>query len=464
MGFVLSILYLVIYYLTPAYLLGPLADLHVQVILAALVFLVSVPALFRSFLLRNPQSLALIGLAFAVALSVAFGQRWVGGGVRAFLNFIPNGLAYFLICLHFNSKKKLQILVLALLTVCLIVITLGYRDLRRGVAADNPPPGVGLGLPQEAGATASPYIIRQQNDSGQWTYRIEGLGEINDPNDFGQLIVCVIPLTFIFWRPRKLATNILFVILPICVLVFGVFLTHSRGALLAMTAIGIVSGRRRIGTIPAVLLAGVLFTTAMAFQFTGGRDISASSGEDRTDLWGESLQLMKTHPLFGVGYGSLPDYLGHTAHNTIAVCAAETGIFGLFFWSLFLFPTFRDTLWVASPSHVNEGEPIPLDTGPLPHSANTIETIDKTEINRLGGLLILSFTGFLVAGWFLSRAFVLTLFLIGGIAEAVYQMALQRGMIAPRLPLGPMALRSLGMAVSLVLVLYTMLRVLHFTQ
>ena len=117
-----------------------------------------------------------------------------------------------------------------------------------------------------------------RNDAGEWFYRLRGLGEINDPNDFGQLIVCVIPLMFIFWRAKKMLRNIAFVILPVCVLLFGVFLTHSRGALLALMAVAVVAARRRIGTLPALLLAGGLFVAAMALHFTGGREISAECG------------------------------------------------------------------------------------------------------------------------------------------------------------------------------------------
>jgi hypothetical protein len=50
-------------------------------------------------------------------------------------------------------------------------------------------------------------------------------------------------------------------------------------------------------------------------------------------------------------------------------------------------------------------------------------------------LLVLSLTGFLVAGWFLSRAYVMTFFLLGGMVEVVYEMALRRGMITSRLSL-----------------------------
>ncbi len=40
---------------------------------------------------------------------------------------------------------------------------------------------------------------------------------------------------------------------------------------------------------------------------------------------------------------------------------------------------------------------------------------DEAEITKFARLLVLSFTGFLVTGWFLSRAYILTLFLLGGL-------------------------------------------------
>jgi O-antigen ligase len=212
-----------------------------------------------------------------------------------------------------------------------------------------------------------------------------------------------------------------------------------------------------------VLLAGGLFAGAMAVNFTGGRDISAGSGSDRTALWGASLQLLKAHPFFGVGFGGLPSYLGLTAHNSVAVCAAELGSVGLYFWSLFLLPTMRAALEIASPTAVSEGEPIVAEEK-LYYAAWKIEPVDKAEINSLGRLVLLALTGFLTAGWFLSRAFVVTLFLLGGMAEVVYEMALQRGMIAPRLRL-KRALPYAGiLAIALILLMYVMLRTLNLVR
>jgi hypothetical protein len=73
----------------------------------------------------------------------------------------------------------------------------------------------------------------------------------------------------------------------------------------------------------------------------------------------------------------------------------------------------------------------------------------------------LSLTGFLVAGLFLSRAYVLTLFLLGGIAEVVFEMGFRRGMIVSRLRLPRVALHSGGLTIALVLLMYIMIRVLN---
>jgi hypothetical protein len=465
MGFVLSVLYFVTYYLTPATLFGPLEVYRIELILAVLLLLVSVPALMESFVLKTPQSLAMVGLMLAVILSVLIAVHWAGGALTAFLEFIPNAFAFFMVCLHCNSKKKLQALVLMLLFVCLFVIAHGVIDLRHGGSASGPAVSAATGeIDFDLWNMQYPYLLLQADGGGGWIYRIRGLGQINDPNDFGQLIVCLIPLMFIFWRTKNAFRNLLLVIFPVGLLLWGVFLTHSRGALVALMAMAIVAARRRIGSLPALLIGGGLFVAAMALNFTGGRAISASSGEDRTALWGESLQLLKSHPLFGVGFGQLADYLGHTAHNSVAVCAAELGMFGLYFWCLFLFPTVRDILAIASPLKVSEGIQIEPERGLFPAAARKAETLDKADVNHLGRLLLLSFTGFLVAGWFLSRALVMTFFLLGGIAEVVFGMALWQGMVAPRMRLGRTLPYSGLVAAGLILLMYIMLRIVNLTH
>jgi hypothetical protein len=385
-------------------------------------------------------------------MSVFIGEHWIGGGVGAFLVFIPNAFAYFLVCLHCNSKKRLQVVVLMLLFVCLFVIANGAVELQHaGPISANPESEPG-----------NPYLLAMGNDTGETFYRLRGLGEINDPNDFGQLTISVIPLVFIFWRRKRTLWNIAVVLLPVSVLLCGVFLTHSRGAMLAIVAVTVVALRRRIGLVPSLVLAAGLFAAASAMNFTGGREISAHAGSDRTALWSVGLQVFKSHPLFGVGFNDFGDYGGGlTAHNSVVVCAAELGIFGFYFWALFLFTTVRDALALTSPAKVIESAPGTSGNRPIPLTTSKLEAIDEAEINRLGRLMVLSLTGFLVTAWFLSRAFVMTFFLIGGLVEVIFEMALRQGMISPRLPLARALAYSGGLAIFLVLVMYILLRTVH---
>jgi hypothetical protein len=67
--------------------------------------------------------------------------------------------------------------------------------------------------------------------------------------------------------------------------------------------------------------------------------------------------------------------------------------------------------------------------------------------------------GFLVAGWFLSRAYVMTLFIYGGMTSVIYQ-ALERSGLAPApLPTSRL-LRLTGItSIGLLMVVYIIMRV-----
>ena len=454
MGFVLSILYFLTYYLTPQVMFGSLAEYRIELILALVLIVVSIPALLRSSVGKMAQTPALAGLAVATFMSILVGASWAGGGLTAFLLFIPNAFAFFLVYLHCKSKLKLQFVVLMMLFVCFFVIAQGAIELRNGLPT---------GLAARTANMENTYFTGMSNNDKEWFYRLRGKGQINDPNDFAQLVICTIPLTFFFWRPKKKIRNFFFVLVPVGILFWGAYLTHSRGAILGLLAIIIMVFRRRIGTIPALIVAGLLFIGATATNFTGGRDISAAAGEDRTALWGNGLELLRSHPLFGVGFGNMPDYVGQTAHNSIVVCAAELGLCGLFFWSMFLVPSLKDSAAVAFQKPLEKERAVSSGTS-YPLGPPKLNTPDEGEIASFARLLVLSFTGFLVTGWFLSRAYVLTLFLLGGFTETLFDMARERGMVLSRLPLGRVLKYSGLMTVGMIVLMYILLRIVNLTH
>jgi len=468
MGFVLSILYLLAYFLSPSVIFGPLANFRIELILAVLIFVASVPKFLESWVFKTPQAGALLGLAFTVFVSIFLSEHWFGGAVTGFMMFIPSIYAYFIVCLHFDTKKKLQTLVLMLLFVCVFDIAHGAIDLYRGASSTAPSVSPTSGRPDmPLWDEEHPYVLAMKGAQGEWIYRIRGLDVIHDPNDFGQLIVSVIPLLFFFWKPQKTLSNVIRVVVPLLLLVTGIFLTHSRGALVALAAVLLFAARRKLGSVSAMVVTGGMFVAGLALNFTGGREISAESGSDRTDLWSAGLTLLKEHPLFGVGFGQFKQYAANTAHNSVVVCAAEVGTVGLFFWSLFLLPTMRNAFVIGSPKAVEE----PIAPAPEAHRrvhysqiAMKTETLDKAEINLLGWSIALSLVGYLAAGWFLSRAFVMSLFMLGGIAEVVFEIARRQGMVAPRMPIARSLKYSAFMMVAAVFMIYMMLRLTNLTR
>jgi hypothetical protein len=469
MAFVLTLFYLMVAYLSTKTVFGPLAQYHVEEMLLLVVFCVSVPALTRAFVQRTIQTLALGGLAIAVLMSMLIGKGYAHGALHEFSGFIPNALAYFLVTLHCRTKLRLQILVLLLFFVSTFVIVSGTIQLQTispftyfhpqsdddEFAFKDSDPDV------QVDTTSSDLYLMPQLGADGLIWRLKGQNFIGDPNDFGQLLVCLLPLTFIFWRPKNLALNVAIVLPMVAMIGFGIYLTHSRGALLAIMGVLVVAFRRKIGTVPSVILAGGLLAAAMALHVTGGRDISADAGADRTALWGEGLGLLKLHPIFGAGFNQMADIIGKTAHNSVIVCAAELGYFGLFCWSLFLLPTVRDAMAVASPTGMTDGAPMPVDESPYAYIAPTPEKLDKAAIANMGRLIFFSLVGFMISAMFLSRAFVMTFFLLGGMAEVVFQMALDRGMIPPRLTYGKATLYSGILSLLLVPGMYVIVRILN---
>jgi hypothetical protein len=491
MGLSLTLLYILTAYLGPETLWGSLYQFHIEIILAALAFVASLPRIQESKILTMPQTFALVGMCVAVFCSMVM-TGWLGSILPALLGFIPNAFTFFLVVVNFRTKRHLQLLALTLFIVSAYTIFRGYSALR---AEDY----------------ANPYLMPQgSEEGGGFFYRLRGMAFINDPNDFAQVMVSLIPCMFFFWKKGSLPANILFVLVPVGWLVFGMYLTHSRGGIIALLAVVLFASRRKIGTIPAGIIAAGLFAITSVVGWSGGRDVSMEAGAGRMEAWAVGIDLLKSHPLFGVGFGRFGEFFFITAHNTIVVCAAELGMFGLFWWVMFVLPTIRDaavcskqvkteppeddtfsydralgvsrkpatasmTWRGAQLSTMREEQPVATleDTQckdqepeiPL-HLVSTVgeQTISVEEIQRLARLMLVSIIGYFVAGWFLSRAYIMTLFIYGGMVQVIYGMALDKGIVPARMrAFKVLQYAALG-SVGLILLVYIMLRVQHLTS
>ena len=464
MGLIVTLLYILTAYLSPPTVFGPLAAFHLEFILAVIALLVSIPFLPRD-LLKQPQMLAISGMLFAVFMSRLF-TGWFGSAPRGVMEFLPDVFVYVLIVTHCRGKRSLQLVTLTLFLASCYVIARGA-------------------LAVQAHDAHSPYIYSQGIGNEDYILRIRGLSIIGDPNDFAQVLVSLVPCMFFFAHPRRRFRNMMILVPPIAVLIAGLYLTHSRGAMLALVAVMVLAFRRKIGTIPAAILGGGALTAATALSWSGGRQISMEAGADRMDAWATGLELFKSHPLFGVGFKRFTDYNYITAHNSVVVCAAELGIIGFYFWVLFLVTSVRRGLsvsrgsvqhaepqvieptpyWMAtlqrghSPSLANPSHSRPMAVLESPGPEGAAFDVSEPEIRRLAGLILIALAGFLVAGWFLSRAYVMWLFIYGGMMQSVLQMGQAKGITYKIDPLFRLLRMSAVAAASLLVIVYIILRV-----
>ncbi len=482
MAVLFTLVFIAVTYITPTVVFGPLAEYRVEVLLAIAAVAFSVPNIVRSRLQEAPQTYAFIGLCLILPLSILMGAGgWLGGAFSAVYGFLPVVLCFVLPAANFRKAVHFRWLVVLVVLCSAYFIYNGLYDLYNHV------------IPSE-------FIY----GDGELR-RIRGLGFVHDPNDLAQVMVSALPMLFL-WRKRSWLVTCLLLLPPIVLLITGMYYTHSRGCALALMATLIIALRRKLGTVPAVILAGSLFAASLAVGWSGGRDVSVEAGGDRLDAWSTGIDFIKQHPLFGVGANRFTEYNDITAHNSVVVCAAEIGLPGFVCWTFMVLAALRGVVTVGGWKPEDEtAEFVPaLDTrrpagfrlqpfaralarAPSPYLQSMrlatapvrlanptggvslgvsrparVTSADlmahQLEIRGIARILVCSLTGFLVSSWFLSRAFSMWLFLYCGLSLAVVRMAEAAGMRPSRDSFAFMARWSVLVAIGLLLMVYGILR------
>ena len=502
MGFFFTLLYILTAYLAPQTLFGPLAEYRIEVVIAVIAIASSVLTAQGSGLAKIPQSYAIVGLVASVVLSTIFAGL-TGEAFKVMMDVTTSVITFYLIVINVRKVWQLKTLVIMLLGVGLFITLIGDYGLRTG-------------------NYESPYVLSMSLGGGDHLLRIRGLSFLNDPNDLSQFMVAMIPLAFLFWKKGRSFTNFVFVMTPVGILLYGMFLSHSRGGMIALVAAAVIAGRRRIGILPAAIAGGVMFLGLSAVGWGGGRDVSAASGMERMEAWSTGMQLIRSHPVFGVGYQRFNEFYYITAHNSVIVVAAELGLVGLFFWMLFVFPTLRDAVEgtgdkrrkaekdalkddfqtlpvrrlqpvesaVGGLAYAGGGAPAGLqplyqrsgaltaDATPLVRTGEAagrspqaqpltlgmeeeLEVIPLEELERMSGLVLISLSGFFAAGWFLSRSYTMALYVNMGIAAVVYKMARDRNAAPEPMAFGRASWLSAVTSLILVIIVYVIVRVEH---
>ncbi len=184
-----------------------------------------------------------------------------------------------------------------------------------------------------------------------WTLRPPGQG--TNPNIVGGMLVAVFPLAFALLFSHRRREQILGAV-ALGPIVVALFILQARGAWFALAgglAVGAAFFRRWLVPLLPLLLLAVLFVNQQLGGASALSDVlygkigTATGGtlQERMEMWTQAVDLIRTHPLTGIGMGGYP-YVApvspphspqdpgmvfpHT-HNVFLQVALDTGIVGL---------------------------------------------------------------------------------------------------------------------------------------
>jgi O-antigen ligase len=158
--------------------------------------------------------------------------------------------------------------------------------------------------------------------------RVRYRGDLHDPNEVALTICAGGMAMLIGFALRKRSSMWQLVLgLGVSMVLFTVFMTQSRGGLVAALLVPGVYIVRRYG-IAAVIPAAIL---GLPVMLLGGRSGEAAdlSTSMRYDAWSTGLDMWHHSPIYGIGARMFSEHHFLTAHNSYVLMLAELGIVGL---------------------------------------------------------------------------------------------------------------------------------------
>jgi putative inorganic carbon (HCO3(-)) transporter len=413
MSFRLYLLFVIMTFLRPIELMAPeLVFLRPMLVLSILVLISSLVSASATKVSAGTSQHFRVMNSFmlVIGVSVILRQGLVLG-ISAMMEFAPTMIFYVVTLLNLTSIERLRKAGTVLVICILCQLSLSIYSYYSGFMADAMFYKEGLESSVEGrgeGGLASDIPALDLSVGHLW--RMRSFGFLNDPNDFAQMLVAVMPMLLVFYRTGRHLRNAVFVLAPAAGLLFGIYHSHSRGALLGLASLSFFGIKRILGTTKTVVMVSVVVMAAMGLNMTGGRAYTANeeSAGGRIDAWSEGLKMLVSHPVLGVGYGHFIEFHHHTAHNSFVLCFAELGVVGYFLWLGMIVIVFKQLNMAIEACNPQEEE------------------------YRWALALRTSLVGFFACAMFLSRSYHPPLFMLLGYATAAWHCAKGRTQGTPQ--------------------------------
>lgn len=327
----------------------------------------------------SPQHWMLFAILPQIAISGFLNGHGTGGIEQAQSFFVSAIIPFFIFSNLLTTVKRQHII----MTICLLATIVMVHNGHFQQSSYN-----------FTGWALDTVAVRSCSDCENLQMRIAYLGFFGDPNDLGMFLVMCLPFTVYFYKQNGWLIKIAMIV-QIAILIYGIYLTGSRGtflgagALLAIYYLVVNAGPKLI-VISAVLapIAGVVISSLQS-------DID-DSAQGRLDAWYEGIQMLIANPIFGIGQGNFVEEHGLVAHNSYIQVAGELGIPGYSFWAGCLILTILTSFLIIKAMQKKNIDELSDDI--------------KEEL-ALSKTLFFSLCGFAITAFFITRSFTLLLFI-----------------------------------------------------
>jgi O-antigen ligase/polysaccharide polymerase Wzy-like membrane protein len=323
--------------------------------------------------LRYPQFALLVPFLMVAWIGMGLSGWW--GGIVKILNMVLPPIFLFLAATGaIRSVLQLRVFMWVLVACACVLVLHGHWQLRDGIGWSGAEPIEG---------------------------RITYSGIFNDPNDMGLLfVVCIGSVLYLFGTTTSRIAQ-LAIVAALGWLLYGVYLTDSRGTMLGTLAVIGFHVWRRFGSAALVGGAAVAIPVLLAWTRLAEMNAEEASAEGRLDAWYEGIQLLLQYPFFGVGFSNFADHHELTAHNSLVLAMAELGLVGYPIWLAF----------VGYSGYMLHQ----LSFGPGSMALSEVSDGTRAEVAASRALYAAS-VGFAVGAFFLSQSYKFMLFLMCGLA------------------------------------------------
>ncbi|HEU4734250.1 MAG TPA: O-antigen ligase family protein [Kofleriaceae bacterium] len=241
--------------------------------------------------------------------------------------------------------RTFQIVAAVLATTCMFVTLVcfhqGLSPLQCVGGEENGGEGDILGKPdgrycenneQCRGPDAEPGLEYRCEHVGLFgTYSVEERvryrGDLHDPNEVS-LTICAgaLSLLIAFALRKRHSAGLIVCVIAAAIAMWTVFLTQSRGGLVAAMLVPGVYIVRRFG-LKAMIPTAIVALPVLLLGSRGGEAAEVST-QLRYEAWATGLAMFRANPVFGCGARMFTEHHFLTAHNTYVLAFSETGFLG----------------------------------------------------------------------------------------------------------------------------------------